>query len=785
MLTMTSDFARLWALGYTSLVPIIPPDADVSEHSSLYKRVNTRQDSRGKSPGVKGRDGKWRGFDWLPHVADEQDLVRWDEMGAGVGIKTGKGLIAIDADTTDEALAEIIRDTVIEVFGHLPVRVGRYPKALYLIRSSEAVQYQRVEFGTPDERGNKERVELLSDGRQFVAYGIHPATRKPYHWPKGLPPRDDLATATPEALERFWSLLRARLPNVGQVIKEGATAEVNQAALAGDYETVAAAVKATPNTSSAFPTREAYRDMGYAIKAALPDDPRAFDIWWEWCGRWDQGDNDYGVAEADWRRMKPPYRRGAGWLYEQAEALSGGNWSKAQAYFEPVAEAEPSPFDVQAETQREEAEEIHISASAYTFPDPANIPKREWLYGTHLIRKFVSATVAPSGVGKSSLIIAEALAMASGKPLLGITPKGQSRVWLWNGEDPLDELQRRVAAVMLHYGLAQEDVGDRLFLDSGRNLEIILAASNRDGTVIARPVAEALIRTITANRIDVMQVDPFVSSHRVSENDNGAIDMVSKQWAKIADTTGCAIDLVHHVRKLNGAEITVEDSRGAVSLIATSRSARALTKMQKAEATKLGITDRWQRFFRFGDGKNNLAPPSGEGALAHGWMEIVSVGLGNGSGSGLDRIMDGDSVGVVAMRTAAQIQAEGALGLETELVEAMDGDAGGAGVSAGRDGGHGPRFRALQSIGAARGMFRKDVRAGDAWVGVPIGRAFRLDPADKVERGKITAILASWLRDGTLVEVTRLDSKRMPRTYVEAPEKAPETSAKSGGGVFE
>lgn len=778
MLTMTSDFARLWALGYTSLVPIIPPDAEVSEHSSLFKRVGTRQDSRGKTPGVQGRDGKWRGFDWLPHVADEQDLMRWDAMGAGVGIKTGKGIIAIDADTMDEALAEIVRDAVVAIFGPAPVRVGRYPKALYLLRVSEAVQYQRVEFGAPDDRGNKERVELLSDGRQFVAYGTHPTTRKPYNWPKGLPPLTDLPTATPETLEQFWAALRAKLPNVGPLVKEGATTEINQQSLIGDYETVKAAVQATPNTSAAFSTRESYRDMGYAIKAALPNDPRAFDIWWEWCAKWDAGDNDLGVAEADWRRMKPPYRRGAGWLYQQAEDLSGGRWSRAEAYFEPVPQSTPSPFDIAAQSEAVEDDKPNIHASPYAFPDPTSIPKREWLYGTHLIRQFVSATVAPSGVGKSSLIIAEALAMASGKPLLGVKPRGQFRVWLWNGEDPMDELQRRVAAVMLHYGLTRDDVGDRLFLDSGRQMEIILAQDSREGTAIAMPVAEALAATILAHKIDVMQVDPFVSSHRVSENDNGAIDMVSKQWAKIADFTGCAIDLVHHVRKLNGAEITVEDSRGAVSLIATSRSARALTKMQKGEAVKLGIADRWQRFFRFGDGKNNLAPPSGEGALASGWMEIVPVSLGNGGGEGLARVLDGDSVGVVVSRTAAEIEKEGAAGLEAGLLDAFEGASGG---DVG-DGG-GPKGRALQSIGFSEGVFRKDVRAGDAWVGVPVGRAFRLDPTDKADRGKITALIASWLRDGTLREVTRLDAKRMPRTYVEAVYKE-HTGAANGNDVF-
>jgi hypothetical protein len=37
---------------------------------------------------------------------------------------------------------------------------------------------------------------------------------------------------------------------------------------------------------------------------------------------------------------------------------------------------------------------------------------------TSVIRKFVSATIAPGGAGKSSLVIVEVLEMAAGKPLL-------------------------------------------------------------------------------------------------------------------------------------------------------------------------------------------------------------------------------------------------------------------------------------------------------------------------------------------------------------------------------
>lgn len=34
-----------------------------------------------------------------------------------------------------------------------------------------------------DEKGEKHQVEILGAGQQFVAYGIHPETGKPYHGP--------------------------------------------------------------------------------------------------------------------------------------------------------------------------------------------------------------------------------------------------------------------------------------------------------------------------------------------------------------------------------------------------------------------------------------------------------------------------------------------------------------------------------------------------------------------------------------------------------------------------
>ena len=59
-----------------------------------------------------------------------------------------------------------------------------------------------------------------------------------------------------------------------------------------------------------------------------------------------------------------------------------------------------------AEFSRSRADRL---PTAFVWRDPSTIPPRPWLYGRHLIRKQVSVTVALGGVGKSSLMICEAL----------------------------------------------------------------------------------------------------------------------------------------------------------------------------------------------------------------------------------------------------------------------------------------------------------------------------------------------------------------------------------------
>jgi RecA-family ATPase len=116
------------------------------------------------------------------------------------------------------------------------------------------------------------------------------------------------------------------------------------------------------------------------------------------------------------------------------------------------------------------------------------------------------------------LIVAEALAMVSGKGLLGVISDECLRVWVWNLDDPREETKRKIQAAGLHYDLNPGDIGDRLMVDSGRNQKLVIANTSRTGTVIAHPVVDSLVEEMIKYRIDVLVIDPFVSCHDQPQN---------------------------------------------------------------------------------------------------------------------------------------------------------------------------------------------------------------------------------------------------------------------------
>jgi hypothetical protein len=374
-----------------------------------------------------------------------------------------------------------------------------------------------------------------------------------------------------------------------------------------------------------------------------------------------------------------------------------------------------------------------IRATPFVWKDPSTIPRREWLYGNLLLRKFVTATISPGGTGKSSLIAAEAMAMTSGKALLGISPVQPLKVWLWNLEDPREETERKIYAAALHYDLSPDDIGDRLLVDSGREQRLVIAKTTRTGAVIVQPVVESIVAEIIKRQIDVITVDPFVSCHEVAENDNPAMDMVVKEWGRVADRGNCAVHLVHHTRKMGDAtEITAESSRGGSAQTDACRVVRVVNRMTKQEAIAAKV-DNPRLYFRTYNDKANLTPPA-EGS---DWYKLVSVDLGNGPTG-----MPGDCFGVVAKWEWP------------DLTVGMTAD-------------HYDKVAAV----IKGGVWKASSQAKN-WAGIAVAEALGLDVKDEDNKAKIKAVLKMYIKAGTLVEIERHDSERREKKmFIEVPTK--------------
>ncbi|MFY9292804.1 MAG: AAA family ATPase [Methylorubrum rhodinum] len=330
----TSPFHRLWALGYRRLVPIIPPLAEPSPYSAIARKPN----SRGKAVGELGPSG-WRGLQWHTLETTEEHLDRWAAMQAGVGCRTGQGLVGIDIDVTHEGYAEQITRIAFETLGRAPRRIGRAPKVVLLYRTAadEYLPYQRVEIVMPD--GSRQLVELSGEGRQIVLGGIHPGTLEPYRWPDGVPPFDDLVLVTSEQIRAFFERVVAEVP--GATYKAPSVvnnAFVDQETLRGRLEDIRRCVALIPNDRS---DRDRFTSLCIAIKAALPDEPEeAFQIAWSWAAQYvnpQTGEaKSYDRFVGDWTGMRAPFRIGAKAVYDEAGRVTNMNQTPPDAFFGPV-----------------------------------------------------------------------------------------------------------------------------------------------------------------------------------------------------------------------------------------------------------------------------------------------------------------------------------------------------------------------------------------------------------------------------------------------------------------
>ncbi|XCE19625.1 phage/plasmid primase, P4 family (plasmid) [Candidatus Liberibacter asiaticus] len=134
------------------------------------------------------------GFKLIPlRLGDKrpQRLGKWEEQllssekidklpACGFGFVCGVGeqpLYAFDIDSKDEKTANTFKDTFEILHGTPIVRIGQKPKILIPFRmNKEGIKKKKT---TESTQGH---LDILGCGQYFVAYNIHPKTKKEYTW---------------------------------------------------------------------------------------------------------------------------------------------------------------------------------------------------------------------------------------------------------------------------------------------------------------------------------------------------------------------------------------------------------------------------------------------------------------------------------------------------------------------------------------------------------------------------------------------------------------------------
>jgi hypothetical protein len=262
--------------------------------------------------------------DWPTPAPVASRLPRYAACGVGVLTARTPG---IDIDVQHQELADAVDRMVVAEIGDGPVRYGQAPKRLrpyrtYAPYGKLSTRGYRLPGDAPNAKQHK--VEILGDGQQFVAYGIHPDTGLPYCWPFDSLldlERDDLPELSAETAARIVAKAETMLARLGTVVSTGRGAAKSRAAFKDGV--APRAVRDLTEAQRVFDTLKAidpsdldydtWIRVGYGLKAALGDHGER--LWLAWSrasARHDGTFGERGTPERMWRGIKP---KRCGWRY--------------------------------------------------------------------------------------------------------------------------------------------------------------------------------------------------------------------------------------------------------------------------------------------------------------------------------------------------------------------------------------------------------------------------------------------------------------------------------------
>lgn len=210
-----------------NLLPVVPD-------SNATRSPGSQVAAFGKIPSAYNKEGQAFGLkDWQKRPILPNEAALWlKDSRLGMCVRTGSisGLYAIDVDSTDPKIAAQTQALIFSVLGPANVR-GRPNSLKFLVPVwiDGLPELEKRIIKLP----NKERIEFLADGQQFVAAGSHPSGAR-YMWYPEAQPRD-FAHVSLAAFNALWD----RLKDFGEPEAPKATGWATGTVNPGDTITIA------------------------------------------------------------------------------------------------------------------------------------------------------------------------------------------------------------------------------------------------------------------------------------------------------------------------------------------------------------------------------------------------------------------------------------------------------------------------------------------------------------------------------------------------------------------
>ncbi len=270
--------------------------------------------------------------------------------------------------------------------------------------------------------------------------------------------------------------------------------------------------------------------------------------------------------------------------------------TKALGRTRPKPQTQPDTWFTGAPAIRAEAWSVSSLCVVRGLVNPQKIGVRQWLVQPRLPIGDVCQCTGEPGISKSTLALRDALivstgredllrgAGANGSPISDERLHASGPVVIYNAEDRLDEMQRRLAAAQRHYGLTDQDMIHAVILWSGVDHGVLKIMERRNGdrgALTRADGADHLEETIRAHGAILAVLDPQISLLvGGQENSNDDADSLMQALAVMAARCRASITVVHHTSKATrGAAGDMGAGRGGFAAVGKVRSAFTLTNV--------------------------------------------------------------------------------------------------------------------------------------------------------------------------------------------------------------